>query len=360
MVAIPRLALALACVVLAACAPAATSGPTGGASAPAAAPPAPSGQTTSAGSAAAAPPAPQKVNVAIVSPSEVMAIPWVAKDSGIFARYGFDAEVPLVTGTPRLVQSLIAGDFDYALVGTTALMRARIQGADPVILATTTNYTTQQLVADPRTDLHTLADLKGRTVGVTQYGSEGDTFLRILLARAGLAESDVSVLQMGGTPQVGAALATGNLEAGVLAGAPAFAIRQSGARLIASGTDLKVLAPSGTMATTRRYVERDRDSVARFMRAYVEAIHYFKTNREDAVRIMQEHMGGETDADIGMLYDSVRDLYQPLPIPSDEAIQAVLDRETDAQAKSLKPSDFVDVSFLRELEQSGFVDQLYR
>ena len=98
-----RLALMLACVALAACAPAATSGPTGGASAPAAAAPAPSGQAPSAARPGDAPPAPQKVNVAIVSPSEVMAIPWVAKDSGIFARYGFDAEVPLVTGTPRLV-----------------------------------------------------------------------------------------------------------------------------------------------------------------------------------------------------------------------------------------------------------------
>jgi hypothetical protein len=56
----------------------------------------------------------------------------------------------------------------------------------------------------------------------------------------------------------------------------------------------------------------------------------------------------------------VRDLYQPLPIPSDEAIQAVLDREPEPEARDLKPSDFVDISFLRELEQSGFVDQLYR
>src|SRR3954462_4955599 len=84
--------------------------------------------TTAQGAAPAAPVAAatsrplQKVSVAFVVPSEMFAIPWVAQETGIFARHGFDADIPLVTGSPRLTQSLIAGDFDYALVGATALM----------------------------------------------------------------------------------------------------------------------------------------------------------------------------------------------------------------------------------------------
>ena len=81
----------------------------------------------------------RKLTIAIVSPNEAMATPWVGQDSGIFARHGFDAEVLVVGGSPRVTQSLIAGDFDYAIAGASSLIRARIQGADPTILATANN-----------------------------------------------------------------------------------------------------------------------------------------------------------------------------------------------------------------------------
>lgn|SRR3989338_1275120 len=120
---------------------------------------------------------------------------------------------------------------------------------------------------------------------------------------------------------------------------------------------MKILAPAGTLATTRRLIERDRDAVARFMRAYVEAMHYFGTNREGSIRIMQKYMRGITSSQAGFLYDEQKDLLGPLPLPSEEAIQAVLDREADPKAKSFKPRDFMDLSFLREIEQSGFIKE---
>src|SRR5215217_6145628 len=85
------------------------------------------------------PPTLRKLAIAIVSPNELMAIPWIGKDSGIFARHGFDVDVLVIGGSPRVTQSLVAGDFDYAIAGASSLVRARIQGADPVILATSTN-----------------------------------------------------------------------------------------------------------------------------------------------------------------------------------------------------------------------------
>ncbi|HZU05313.1 MAG TPA: ABC transporter substrate-binding protein [Chloroflexota bacterium] len=345
-----RIAAPLLLLLALACAPATT--PTGR-TGTTAAPPAP-GPTE-------APSTPlQKLTVAIVAPTETMVIPWIAKETGIFVRQGFDAEVLLVTGTPRLVQSLIAGDFDYAIVGVTALMRARMQGAEPVILAATANHSTQTVMVHPQAGIQQLTDLRGRTVGVSQYGSEADTFLRIALSRVGLSADDVALLQTGGHPQTLAALVSGNLDAGVLGGAVAVAAQQAGMLKLADGRELNVLAPAGTLATTRRLIERDRDAVRRFMRAYVEGIHYFKTQRDEAIRIMQQHMGDLPADVISLLYDMVRDVYQPLPLPSEEAIQAVLDRETDPQARAFKPSDFLDVSFLREIEQSDWFAMLYR
>ena len=120
------------------------------------------------------------------------------------------------------------------------------------------------------------------------------------------------------------------------------------------------MAPSGVLATTRRKIARSRDEVRRFIQAYVEAIHFLKNNREAAIRIMQKYMGGLPMDIVSQLYDDARDEFPPLPLAREEAIQAVLDRDADPKTRSLKAKDFIDMSFLRELEERGFVTALYQ
>ncbi|HLH22993.1 MAG TPA: ABC transporter substrate-binding protein [Chloroflexota bacterium] len=352
------LAAGLAALLLACQPPAAREAGPAPAAAPAAVPPSGAAPPAAAAQAAPGPRPLQKVTIAYVAPVETFSIPWIAKEAGIFTKYGIDADVALLTGSPRLVQSLIAGDFDYGLAGVTAIMRARMQGADPVILAAGSNYSNQAVLVQPRAGIQRLQDLKGKTVGVAQYGSESETFLQIALHKADMAPDDVQVLQTGGHPQTLAALVSGNLEAGVLGSSMVLAAERAGAVRLADGQTLKVLSPGGTMATTRRLVERDRDAVQRYMRAYVEGIQYFKTNREDTIRILQQYMGGLPAEEMDLIYDAARADFQSLPIPSDEAIQAVLDRETEPEAQSFKPADFTDDSFLRDIEQSGFLRQI--
>lgn len=327
---------------------------------PAAPAPAQGAAPAPAASAPAAPPPSQRLTVAIVSPSEVFSIPWIGRDTGIFAAHGFEVEVPLVTGSPRLIQSLVAGDFDYAMAGVTAALRARMQGADPVILATSRNDLTQSVVVHPQAGIRTLQDLRGRTIGISQIGSEADVFLHIALDLAGLRPDEVSVLQTGGHPQTVAALASGNLDAGVLGGANVLKAQQIGAVKLASGRELGVLSPSGILATTRHAIERDRDRVRRFLRAYVEAVHFYKTQRDATIRILQANMGGLSAEEVAFLYDDLNEALPPLPVPREEALQAVLDREPDPQARNFKPGDFLDLSFLQEIEQSGFLATLYK
>jgi ABC-type nitrate/sulfonate/bicarbonate transport system substrate-binding protein len=189
----------------------------------------------------------KKIVVAYVAASEQMIIPALAQQTGIFHKHGLDAQVVLVSGSPRNVQSLIAGNFDYTMAGVTPLVRARLNGADPAILAAIANYSTQQIIVAPQAGIRKLEDLRGKIVGVTQYGSEGDTFLRIALKSAGL--------------------------------------------------------------------------------------------RPD-------------------LDNETRDKLPALPMPMKQAIQSVLDRETDPKAKALQPSDVADIGFLQEIEKSGFLREL--
>jgi NitT/TauT family transport system substrate-binding protein len=142
----------------------------------------------------------EKSRVAIVSPSPNLSMPWVAKEAGIFSKHGLDVDVILLTGSPRLVQSLIAGDVDYAVVGASATMRARMRGADVVILAATTNVSSQKILVGRNSGIRRLEDLKGRVVGVSQYGSEADAFARAALSKTTLRpEKDVTICNWAGT-----------------------------------------------------------------------------------------------------------------------------------------------------------------
>jgi len=304
----------------------------------------------------------RKVTATFVAPNLNQTIPWIAKEAGIFAKHGIEADVILLTGSPRAVQTLLAGDIQYTIAGGQSAVRARMHGADPVIVATSSNLSSQRVLLRPDSTLQRLQDLKGKTVGVTQYGSGGDTFLRAALRKIGLRpDADVTILQMGGTPQVASSLIAGKVDAGVSGESSVLLIHQGKMKQLAgaSATEMKILSSGAPLITTRRYISRDRRVVMQFMRAYVEGVHYFKTNKEGSVRALQKLLRGATAAEIGVLYDDQRDVVDPLPVPSDEALQADLDRETDPKAKSMKISDLVDLSFLREIEKSGFLGELY-
>ena len=302
-----------------------------------------------------------KLRVAYVAPSVSLSLPWLAKESGIFAKHDLAAEILLITGSPRLVQSLIAGDVDVAFAGVTALTRARVRGAEVAILGASANLSSQKLLVGRNSKIRRLEDLKGAIIGVSQYGSEADTFARNALATAGLKpDKDVTFLQLGGHPQVAAAMVAGKLEAGALAGLPALTVERTGGRLLSSAVDLKILSPSGTFATTRGYILRQRSVVERLMRSFVEAIHFLKTNRAGSITLLQKFFGGLSAEESAYLYDEQADLLERLPAPNEKALQAVLERETDPKTKSFVAADFVDASFFREIEKSGLIEQLYR
>jgi len=302
-----------------------------------------------------------KLRVAYVSPSISQSLPWIAKELGILAKHDLAVENLLITGSPRLVQALIAGDVDVIFAGVTALTRARMRGADVAILGASANLSSQKLMVSRNSKIRRLEEVKGATIGVSQYGSEADTFARNALIKVGLRpDKDVTILQLGGHPQVAAALAAGKLEAGVLGGLATLTAERSGARFITSAADLKILSPSGTFATTRGYIQRKRSVVERLTRSFVEAIHYLKTNRSGSIALLQKYLGGLNAEEAGYLYDEQVEMLERLPSPNEKALAAVLEREPDPKVKSFAIADFIDGSFFRELEKSGYVEQLYR
>ncbi len=304
-------------------------------------------------------PAADRIRIAYVSPSLSHAIPWIGKDTGIFRKHGFDSEVILITGSPRVVQALLAGDIEYAVAGATPAIRARMGGADAVILASLSSVSNMKLMVHPKSGIKRITDLKGKVLGVSQYGSEADVVARIMISQGGLGPRDVNILQLGGHSQAAQALIAGKLDAAILGVQGLIVADKAGARVLVTAQEFNIFAPNGTLMATRSYIQRNRDAVMRFMRGFVEAVHFFKTQREQSVAIMTKYMGGFSPEVLSLLHADQTEDFQPLPIPQRDAIQAVLDRETDPKAKSFKPEEFMDASFLQEIERSGFRRTLY-
>ena len=302
----------------------------------------------------------EKVTLAYVAINPTQGLFWIARDAGILTRYGFTADVVLIPGSPRTVQALIAGDLDYAIAGTPAFLRARMQGAEVVILSSPSNSSSQRVLLKPDSTITGLKDLKGKIIGVTQFGSAGDAFIRVALRKTGLRESDVTILQMGGTPGVAQTLEAGRIEVGILGDSGMLLVFRGKARPLkgASARELGFPGLDAPLATTERKIKSDRGAVLRFMQAYVEAIHYFKTNKAGTVRILQKYMHGLNEEQLGIWYDDSRDGMQPAPYPDEGALRAELEQIN--APKSYGPAFFVDRTILDEIKKTGLVDRLYK
>jgi ABC-type nitrate/sulfonate/bicarbonate transport system substrate-binding protein len=293
-----------------------------------------------------------------INPAQGMLL--LAKDSGMLAKYGFTADVVLIPGTPRTIQALLAGDLDYVAAGAPASLRARAQGADVVILSTLANFSSQRVFVRPDSTLTSFKDLKGKIIGVTQYGSGGDTFLRGALRKSGIKESEVTILQMGGTPGVAQGLESGRIEVGVLGDSGMLLVFRGRAKPLkgASAREMGFRGTDAPITTTERKIKANRAAVVRFMQAYLETIHYFQTNKAGTARILQKYMRGVSEEDITLWCDELRPILKPVPYADEDALRAELEM-MGGQNQQI-PAGYINNSILDEIKKSGFIDKLYR
>lgn len=302
----------------------------------------------------------QKLLLSHVAINPGQGLLWIVRDGGFLTKNGFTGDVVYIPGSPRTVQALLAGDLDYAVAGAPAFLRARMQGADAVILTSVSGFVSQRLVLRLDSTTTSIKELRGKTIGVTQYGSAGDSFLRAALRKAGIKESEVVILQMGGTTNVAQALEAGKMEVGVLGDSSSLLFYRGKAKPLKGGSarDLGFMGLDAPMGTTERKIKTDRGAVVRFMQAYVEAIHYVKTNRAGALRILQKYMRGLSEEHLGMWADELRENIKPLPYPDENGLRAELDLISTTRTQP--DGYFVNTSILDEIKKSGFVEKLYK
>jgi len=299
-----------------------------------------------------------KLRVGLAGIEPGMAGLWTAKEEGFLAKEGLDVEFVLFSSGTEGVQALVAGDPPVMSVGGPPLINAMVAGADLVIIAELLGTTPFTLFALP--NVHTLSDLRGKRIGVSKFGSATDFAIRYVLGTLGLNPSkDVTLLQLGEQGVRLAALRTGNIDATVFTPPGTLIAQRLGFRELA---DMSRLAkyPHEVLGTSRAFLREHPDQLRGLLRTMVRGTHYFKTHPEEGIRCLGKYLNMEDTQALAETHRYISPLIAAKPLPSLEGIQMVLDQIDDPRARQLKPTDLVDSRLIRELDQSGFIDQLYR
>jgi NitT/TauT family transport system substrate-binding protein len=283
---------------------------------------------------------------------------WGAKDLGLFDKNGLSAELILIPGSARGMAALLSGSTAFAQGSATGPLSAFLRGGDVVVVAAALNKFPFSVVA--RKELRKPADLVGKKIGIVNFGGSNDLAVGLALKEWNIPRNGVTILASGGAPERLAALMAGNLDATVLSPPETVAAARAGLNILANLGDLSASFPQTLIMVRRSFLASKRDTVKRFVRAYSESIHEFKTNKERGMKVYANRLKQKDQA---ILEDTIA-FYGPkfsFPPRADRSgVQNALDlvRQGTEIKGEVNLEKFIDESVIDELEAEGFFKKL--
>jgi ABC-type nitrate/sulfonate/bicarbonate transport system substrate-binding protein len=286
------------------------------------------------------------------------AVLWVGREAGLFEKQGLRVDVAFIRSGTTMSQALLAGELAVAQTGGPAVIQAAVGGADFTLLAVALNTTPIVIMGT----VNKIEELKGKAIGVTRYGANTDISARYALRKYNLQpDKDVAIVQLEEYAGIMGGIASGRIAAGALADPFTMHAAKLGYKELANVAALGLEFPFVTLSAKKSYVRDHPDIVQRFMRAYVEAIAMYKNKPDFAAKVTQKYTGIK---DPEILSSTVA-FYAPklaaAPYPTVGGIRFILDQlaPQNPKAKTVAPETLMDTSFVKQLDDSGYIKALY-
>src|SRR5438132_2118765 len=301
---------------------------------------------------------PTRVMSGYAATSGPHAVLWVAREAGLFEKNGLRTDVAYIRSGSTMAQTLVTGEIQMAQMGGPAMLAAGVAGMDVTFVAVALNTTPIVIMGN----VAKMEELKGKAIGITRFGSNTDISARFAIRKAGLQpEKDIALLQLEDYPGIMGGMQSGRIAAGALADPFTDAAKKLGYKEIADIAALGLEFPFVGIAAKKSYLKENSDTAQRFVRAYTEAIALYKNNRDLAMKITGKYTGIKDPA----ILSSTVNFYAPklarVPYPTIGGMRFVLEQiaAQNPKAKSVNPETFMDVTFVKQLEESGFIKSLY-
>jgi NitT/TauT family transport system substrate-binding protein len=274
---------------------------------------------------------------------------WMAKETGAFEKYGIDCDLIFISAGPVVVQALLGGDLHAGLAATNAVTAAVMAGAPLVSLMSLVNRPYYRLWVQP--EITRIDDLRGKTLGVSRFGSVTDNLTRILLRRYQL-EGAVQVRQMGGTTEMAAAFQRRQIDGAVIS-----ALRVNAPmRMLADLAELDIRYSNIVIAVSRDYQRRNSDTVEAMVRAYLEGVAAANQQKESALRVIQKYTRLQDRKLIDELYADAVKFLERVPRLDAESIAPIVEF---MGKKPIPLETIADNSIVDRLAREGFIEKLY-
>jgi NitT/TauT family transport system substrate-binding protein len=286
------------------------------------------------------------------------AVLWLAREAGLFEKNGLRTDVAYIRSGSTMAQTLVSGEIQVAQMGGPAALAAGVAGMDLSFVAVALNTTPIVIMGT----VSRMEELRGKAIGITRFGSNTDISARFAIRKAGLQpEKDVALVQLEDYPGIMGGIQSGRIAAGALADPFTDYAKKLGYKEIADIAALGLEFPFVGIVAKKSYIKENPDITQRFVRAYTEAIALYKNNREMAMKVTSKYTGIKDPA----ILSSTVSFYAPklarVPYPTIGGMRFVLEQiaTRDPKAKSVNPESFMDVRFVKQLEEGGFIQGLY-
>ena len=286
---------------------------------------------------------------------------WITKEAGFFKKNGLDVDLVFIPGGPTAAAALMAGEMQVVAMAGPAIVTSNLAGSDLVMIAGIVNTFAFQFVTIK--EITAPAQLKGKRIGVNRFGAAPDVAARYGLKHMGIDPREVVILQLGEQATRLAAMKAGRLEAAILLPPITTMAQKEGMNVLLDMSEMGAEFQITGLASSRSFTVQKRPSALRFMRAFVEGIHYYKTRKKESMDIIARYMRTDDMEAVGATYDYFALKIVPKkPYPSLKGIKALLDlaAKERPEAARVSPERMVNATLLKELDDSGFIDRLYQ
>jgi len=302
----------------------------------------------------------QKLVAGYSAVSAISAPFWVMKEAGFFKEEGLDAELIYISASSTMAQAMLAGEVVISTANSQVIIDTGLQGNDLVAMGAIVNFVALYVMASP--EIKTVADLRGKPVGVSRFGATSDFGIQMLLKKYGLEPvRDVPLIQIGGMPELAAALSKKSIYAAAMSFPMGLVAQQSGMKVLANLAKEDIPFIHLGLTTTRRFMKERRPQSKAFLRAYAKAVHFMHGRKEEATRIVSRYAKITEPNLLAGTMQYAYDFVEKIPLVKRDAVQATLDEigKKNPKAKQAKAEQFYDNSLVQELIKEGFFVSLW-
>jgi NitT/TauT family transport system substrate-binding protein len=303
----------------------------------------------------------QKLVVAWTAVSALNSPFWVIKEGGFLKQEGIEADFVYIPSSAVVANAMLAGETAISTANSQVVADSGLQGGDLVAMGAIINVAAFYIMAAP--EIKSIQELKGKPVGITRFGASTDFSMQILLRKYGLEPlRDVPFMQIGGMPELAAALSRRAIYAAPMSYPMGYVAEQAGMKLLTNLAKEDVPFVHVGLSTTKKFMRERRAQAKGFIRAYGRAVHFMHTRKKDFMEVIARYA---KIRDPGMLEGSARyayDFVEKIPLVKREAFQVTLDEiaKKNPKAKQAKAEQFYDNSLVQELIDEGFFKELWR